>query len=105
MRLPRRAAGSAVMTADEDSEVVADVVLLWWRESDGDVADALSDALSRLADGGAIGLLTPKTGRDGHLEPGDITEGAVTAGAVQRAAVPAAGDWNGTRLEVPGARR
>ena len=48
---------------DEDYDDVVDVVLLWWRDGDGDLFDALVDALTPLADGGYIWLLTPKAGR------------------------------------------
>src|SRR5215472_13551793 len=47
---------------DEDYDDVVDGVLLWWRDGDGDLVDALVDALTPLADGGYIVLLTPKTG-------------------------------------------
>ena len=47
---------------DEDYGDVADAVLLWWREDDGDLVDALVDALTNLADRGFIVLLTPKVG-------------------------------------------
>ena len=47
---------------DEDYDDVVDGVLLWWRDGDGDLVDALVDALTPLADGGYILLLTPKTG-------------------------------------------
>ena len=50
---------------DEDADDVLDAVLLWWREGDGDLTDALVDAITLLADDGVIWLLTPKTGRDG----------------------------------------
>ena len=33
---------------DEDTDEVADVVLLWWREDDGDLFDALTDAITSL---------------------------------------------------------
>ncbi|MGH3664093.1 MAG: DUF3052 domain-containing protein, partial [Micromonosporaceae bacterium] len=58
---------------DEDTDEVVDVVLLWWREDDGDLVDALMDARTPLADEGVIWLLTPKAGRDGHVEPSDIS--------------------------------
>ncbi len=45
---------------DEDYDDVVDVVLLWWRDGDGDLFDALADALTPLADGGYIWLLTPR---------------------------------------------
>ena len=56
---------------DEDYEDVIDVVLLWWRDGDGDLFNALSDVKTTLADGGQIWLLTPKAGREGHVEPRD----------------------------------
>ena len=37
-----------------------DAVLLWWREDDGDLTDALVDAITLLADDGVIWLLTPE---------------------------------------------
>src|SRR3989442_1009526 len=52
-----------VELVDEDYDDVVDVVLLWWRDGDGDLVDALVDALTPLADGGYIWLLTPKAGR------------------------------------------
>src|SRR4051794_173071 len=55
---------------DEDADEVADVVLLWWRDDDGDLVDALVDALTNLGDRGAVVLLTPKAGRGGHTQPG-----------------------------------
>ena len=45
---------------DEDYGNVADAVTLWWREDDGDLTDALVDALTNLADRGFIVLLSPK---------------------------------------------
>ena len=44
---------------DEDTDEVVDLVLLWWREGDGDLADALMDAIGPLADNGVIWVLTP----------------------------------------------
>ena len=41
-----------VELVDEEYEDVVDVVLLWWRDEDGDLVDALVDALTPLADGG-----------------------------------------------------
>jgi hypothetical protein len=89
---------------DEEYDDVADVVLLWWREEDGDLVDALVDALTSLADGGVIWLLTPKAGREGHVEPSDIGEAAPTAGLAQTSSISAANDWSGTRLVAPKAR-
>jgi hypothetical protein len=90
---------------DEDYQDVVDVVLLWWRDGDGDLFDVLSDAQTALADGGQIWLLTPKAGRSGHVEPSDIGEDATTAGLSQTSSISAAADWSGTRLVAPKTRR
>jgi hypothetical protein len=90
---------------DEDYDDVVDVVLLWWRDGDGDLVDALVDAVAPLADGGYIWLLTPKAGREGHVEPSDIGEAAPTAGLSQTSSLSAGRDWSGTRLVAPKARR
>jgi hypothetical protein len=94
-----------VELVDEDYEDVVDVVLMWFREEDGDLVDALVDAEPLLAAGGYIWLLTPKTGRPGHVEPSDIGEAAPTAGLSQTSSVSAARDWSGSRLVAPKARR
>lgn len=90
---------------DEDADEVVDAVLLWWREHDGDLVDALVDALTTLAEGGIIWLLTPKSGRDGHVEASDIEEAAPTAGLHATSSVSACQDWAGTRLAGPRGRR
>jgi Protein of unknown function (DUF3052) len=90
---------------DEDYDGVVDGVLLWWRDGDGDLGDALVDALTPLADGGYILLLTPKAGRPGHVEPSEIGEAAPTAGLSQTSTVSAGRNWSGTRLVTPKARR
>src|SRR3954467_4948554 len=69
---------------DEDYDDVVDVVLLWWREDDGDLVDALVDALGPLTDHGVIWLLTPKAARPGHVEPSDVSEAAQMAETQQR---------------------
>jgi hypothetical protein len=94
---------------DEDSDEVVDVVLLWFREDDGDLVDALVDAIAPMADTGVIWLLTPKRGRGGYVEPSDISEAAPTAGLSQTSLLPVASDWTGARLAPrrakPGAER
>ena len=92
-----------VMT--DDSDDVVDVVLLWWREDDGDLVDALVDALTNLADNGVVWLLTPKAGRPGHVEPSDIDEAAPTAGLSSTRSTSAAPQWSGTRLVSPKASK
>lgn len=96
-------AGTQVVA--EDTDEVVDLVLLWWRDEDGDLVDGLVDALHPLADNGVILLLTPKSGRDGHIEPSDIAEAARTAGLQQTSAMNATRDWQGTRLVAPKAAR
>ncbi|MEV7356834.1 MULTISPECIES: DUF3052 domain-containing protein [unclassified Kitasatospora] len=83
---------------DEDYDDVADAVLLWHRDDDGDLTDSLVDALEYLAEGGLIWLLTPKTGRDGHIEASDIADAARTAGLSQTSSIAVAKDWAATRL-------
>ena len=96
-------AGSELV--DEDYDDVVDVVLLWWRDEDGDLVDALVDAIAILADQGVVWLLTPKPGRDGHVESSDISDAAPTAGLQATSTVSASREWQGTRLVAPKASR
>lgn len=89
----------------EDSDDVVDMVLLWFREDDGDLVDALMDARVRLADSGCIWVLTPKAGRDAHVEPSDILDAAPTAGLTQTSTVSVSKDWTGVKLVVPKGQR
>ncbi len=93
------------LITDQESDDVVDVVLLWWREGDGDLVDALVDSLTNLGDSGVVWLLTPKAGRDGHVEPSDIDEAAPTAGLSSTRSTSAAPEWSGTRLVAPKAAR
>ncbi|MFE6228521.1 DUF3052 domain-containing protein [Streptomyces sp. NPDC057854] len=86
---------------DEEYDDVADAVVLWFRDEDGDLTDTLVDSIGLLEDGGNIWLLTPKTGRDGYIEPSDITDAAQTAGLSQSKSISVAKDWTGTRLAAP----
>nr|WP_203644202.1 DUF3052 domain-containing protein [Streptomyces sp. SID14478] len=86
---------------DEDYDDVADAVVLWFREDDGDLTDALVDTTTYIEDGGYILLLTPKTGRDGYVEPSEIGEAATTAGLSQTKGVSVGKDWTGSRLVTP----
>jgi hypothetical protein len=97
-------AGTELIYGDDSDEVV-DVVLLWWREGDGDLVDALVDSLTNLGDHGVVWLLTPKAGRTGHVEPADIDEAAPTAGLSSTRSTSAAPEWSGTRLVAPKAAR
>jgi hypothetical protein len=86
---------------DEDHDDVADAVVLWFREDDGDLTDALVDATTMIDPGAPVWLLTPKTGRDGYVEPSDIGEAAQTAGLAQTKSINAGKDWSGSRLVTP----
>jgi hypothetical protein len=86
---------------DEDYGDVADAVLIWWRQDDGDLVDAVVDGLTNLAEGGSIIVLTPKAGRPGHVDASDLEEAATTAGLHTSGAVNACEDWTATRLVAP----
>jgi hypothetical protein len=90
---------------DEDYGDVVDAVILWWREDDGDLIDALVDTKTDLTDGGVIWLFTPKVGRDGYVDASDIAESAPTAGLATTTSLSAASDWAGTKLVAPRASR
>ena len=89
-------AGSELL--DENSQEVVDAVITWWRDDDGDLIDELVDCLTYLSESGPIWLLTPKVGRDGHVEPSDIQDSAQTAGLSLTSTIPASKDWTATRL-------
>ncbi|OFJ52547.1 DUF3052 domain-containing protein [Mycolicibacterium grossiae] len=92
------ASGSELL--DEDADEVVDVVLLWWRDDDGDLVDRLMDAITPLADDGVIWVVTPKTGKPGHVQPAEIAESAPTAGMVVTSSANL-GDWIASRLVQP----
>ena len=92
--------GTELITS-EDSDEVVDIILLWWREGDGDLVDTLVDSLTNLAENGVVWLLTPKAGRDGHVSPADIDEAAPTAGLSATLSTSAAPEWSGSRLVSP----
>ena len=85
------------MVADDTDEVV-DVVLLWYRDGDDDLADVLVDSIGPLADDGYIWLLTPKRGRQSYVEPSDIAEAASIAGLSQTSIATIGDDWSAARL-------
>lgn len=86
---------------DEDHDDVADAVVLWFREEDGDLTDALVDATTMIDAGATVWLMSPKTGREGYVEPSEIGEAAQTAGLSQTSTVNAGKDWTGSRLVTP----
>ncbi|MBX6390215.1 MAG: DUF3052 domain-containing protein [Frankia sp.] len=98
-------AASGTELVPEDSDDVVDIVLLWWRDDDGDLANALIDARRQLSDDGVIWLLTPKAGRPGHVEPSDVLDAVPTAGLVQTSTISVAQEWAGMRLAAPKSQR
>jgi hypothetical protein len=85
---------------DEPLEAV-DVVILWWRDDDGDVADGLVDAMTDLTDKGIIWLLTPKVGRSGFIDPSSVAEGVTIAGLSLTRTANVAPDWQATKVVRP----
>ena len=89
----------------EATEAV-DVVLLWWRDNDGDIVDGLVDALTDLAPSGYLWLLTPKVGRNGYVDPTDLAEAALTAGLALANPASVSPNWQAQKLVRPkGVRR
>ena len=90
----------------EEALEAVDVVLLWWRDDDGDLTDGLVDSLTDLKEAGVVWLMTPKVGRAGHVDPADVSEAAITAGLAQTSTANLSGDWSGSKLVRPkGTRR
>jgi len=85
---------------DGDNGDVVDGVIVWWREGDGDLVDALVDALQDLAEGGSIWLLTPKVGRPGYVPGADVVEAAPVAGLSTTTTSSASPDWSATKLST-----
>ncbi|MCW2131817.1 DUF3052 domain-containing protein [Arthrobacter sp. VKM Ac-2550] len=88
--------GSELLTEDDQDSV--DSAILWWRDGDGDLVDALVDSLTMLDDGGVVWVLTPKSGRDGYVPPSDIQEAAPTAGLHVTTSAGVSDDWAAARL-------
>jgi len=86
---------------DGDFGNVVDSVILWWRDEDGDLTDALMDSLTDLVGGGAIWLLSPKVGRPGAVDPADVAEAAPIAGLSTTTSAAVSKDWTATRLVAP----
>ncbi|HEX6918095.1 MAG TPA: DUF3052 domain-containing protein [Phycicoccus sp.] len=85
---------------DDDYTGAADAVLLWFRQDDGDLGDALVDMVGVLGDGGFVILLTPKNG-GGEVDPSDIDEAAVTAGLHLAGTFNASSGWRAHKLVAP----
>lgn len=86
---------------DGDYGNVVDSVILWWRDDDGDLVDALVDSLTDLVGGGVIWLLSPKVGRPNSVDPADIAEASQVAGLATTTTAGVSKDWAATRLVAP----
>lgn len=85
----------------EEVMEAAEVVLMWWRDSDGDLADGLVDALTDLSEDGYVWLMTPKVGREGFVDPTEVNEAAVSAGLSVTIGVSVSSDWAANKLVRP----
>lgn len=85
---------------DGDHGDVVDGVILWWRDEDGDLVDALVDTLRDLVEGGPVWLFTPKVGRPGYVEGADISEAAPVAGLSTTTTSSASAEWASTKLST-----
>lgn len=89
---------------EQDTDEIVDMVLLWFREEDGDLVDGLVDATRSLGEDGRIWLLTPAATKPGAIEPGVIAESAQLAGMVQTKS-ERLGSWQGACLVSSGTKR
>ena len=60
---------------EEDTQEIVDAVVLWWRDGDGDLTDALVDTLRNIEPGAPVWVMNPKAGtprtRDAGGDPGE----------------------------------
>ncbi|KUG51654.1 hypothetical protein AVL62_08975 [Serinicoccus chungangensis] len=96
VRQAAAAVSGAPLEAD-DYDGVVDVVLLWWRDGEGDLADELMDALTTMEEGGCIVLLTPGAGREDRVPAADVQDACTTCSMTASGAVNL-GEWLGQRL-------
>ncbi len=89
----------------EEAVEAVDLVLMWWRDGDGDLVDGLVDALTDLTSVGYIWLMTPKVGRPDYVDAADLAEAAVTAGLSLTTSVSVSADWAAAKLVRPKASR
>ncbi len=94
-----------VELVDEEYDDVVDVVLLWWRDGDGDLSMRSSTRWPRWPTAVTSGCSRRRRAVTNHVEPSDIGEAAPTAGLSQTSSLSAGRDWSGTRLVAPKARR
>lgn len=83
---------------DEDYTGAADAVVLWWRDGDGDLGDALADLTGLLEDEGFVVLLTPARGESGEVEAALVDEASDAAGLHGAGALLVGEGWRAHRL-------
>lgn len=91
-----RHTGNELVDGDYGEDV--DGVILWWRDGDGDLTDALVDSLADLIETGSVWLLTPKVGRDDYVSGADISEAAEIAGLSVTTTSSPTQNWAATKL-------
>ena len=89
---------------DGDYGDVVDGVVLWWRDGDGDLVDALVDSLTDLVGGGSVWLFCPKVGRANAVVASEVAEAAPIAGLATTTTVAVSADWSATKLVAPKSR-
>ncbi len=87
---------------DEGYDDVTDGAVIWFRADDGDLTDALVDAMTELDDSGPIWVLTPKAGRPGHVPPAEVAEAATTCGLHAMSTFAVGPDWSATKTATRG---
>ncbi|HEX2704169.1 MAG TPA: DUF3052 family protein, partial [Candidatus Lustribacter sp.] len=90
---------------DEDYGDVADAVLIWWRDGDGDLVDILVESKPNLVERGFLVLVTPKAGRSGYVDASEVEDAAKITGLHAAGTVSACPDWSATRLVSPRSAR
>lgn len=85
----------------DDVLEAADIVVLWWRDDDGDLTDALVDSLTDLSMTGVVWMFTPKVGREGYVDEPDVIEAAGTAGLAATSIQQVSDGWAARKLVRP----
>ena len=87
---------------DEDFGDVTDAAIVWFRAGDDDLADLLMDVQSLLDSGSQVVLLTPKSGRAGHVQASEVEEGSSLAGLHATSSFVVDANWAATVLVEKG---
>lgn len=85
----------------DDYDGVVDVVLVWWRDGDGDLTDELVDSLTMAEEDGFILLFTPGRGRADRVAAHEVEDACRTCNLSASGASPL-GEWMVQRLVARG---